>query len=121
MLDEKAKTGLASRSGRLINIALLLLVAGLGMVAFFSLLELLLTAAAHIIVATNDSATRSRYALVTVRNLWLLIGGAGLVAFVIFCLDYSFKHWREARMTRLFTRILAVEVVIIGLQILVAG
>ena len=104
-----------------INALLLLAVVGLGVAAFFSLLEILLTFAAQLIVRTVDSQVRGNYALVTVRNLWLIVGGAGLVGFLIYCIDYCFKHWRSARTRRLFLRVLAIELVVIAAQLLIAG
>ncbi len=107
--------------GGLLNVALLLAVAGLSMVVFFALLDGLLLLVAALLASGAGSPTRGNYALVTARNLWLIGGGALLVAFVIFCLDYGFKHWRERRMQRLFLRLLAAELLIIGLQRLAAG
>lgn len=99
---------------RLINIALVPLVILLAVVAFFTLQELLLTLSARAIVTSMDSAVRGKYALATVRNLWLLGGGAFLVGFLIYVLDFAFKHWRTRRSRRLLLRILAAELVIIG-------
>ena len=106
---------------RLVNLALVLPVMVLALVAFFATLEIVLTLSAQVIVTTSDSAVRGKYALVTVRNLWLMGGGAFLVGIVIFLLDYAFKHWRTLRMRRLFLRALAVELVIIVVQLLIAG
>lgn len=103
------------------NLGLLFAALALGLVAFFSLMEILLFISAHVIVATNDSETRSRYALVTVRNFWLLGGGAVLVGLVIYWLDYFFKHWRERQIQRRYLQFVAAELVIIGLQMLIAG
>lgn len=106
---------------RLISIALLIAVVALGIVAFFSLMELLLTFAAQGIGRSAGSVTRSKYALVTVRNLWLLGGGAVLIGFVMYCIDYFFKHWPSARMRRLFLRLIVIEAGIIVLQFFIAS
>ena len=116
--------GQAKRVGvinALINVVLLVAAAGLGIVAFFSMMEILLTVAAQVIVRGVESEVRGRYALVMVRNLWLIIGGAGLVGLEIYFMDYFFKHWRKLRTRRLFLRVVAIEVVIIGLQVVFAA
>ena len=104
-----------------INALLLAAVIALGLVTFFSLLEILLTISAPAIVASMGSATRGTYTLVTIRNIWLLGGGAVWLGIVIYCLDYFFKHWRERRIQSRYLRFLAAELVIIGLQVLIAG
>ncbi len=104
-----------------LNAALLALSMALGLVALFSMLEIVLTISAHLIVATIDSATRGKYALVTVRNVWLLGGGAIWLGIIIYCLDYFFKHWRERRIQRRYLALLAIEVAIILLQMLITG
>ena len=105
----------------LLNLVLIACVVALAMVAFFALLDLVQFAAAYVIIMTNDSPVSSRYALATVRNLWLLAGGAVMVGSVIYLLDYGMKRWRTFAMRRLYLRVLAVELVIIGLQLAVAG
>ena len=117
----KRNQNMPKKIDRLLNLALVLPVMALALVAFFSLMEILLTLSAQVIVATSDSTVRSKYALVTVRNLWLIGGGAFLVGICIFLLDYGFKHWRTLRMRRLFLRVLAVELVIVGLQLAIAS
>ncbi len=97
-----------------INIALAAVVLVLGVVTFFATLELALLAGAQVIVSTNDSPVQGSYALGTLRNLWLIGGGAVTMAFVIFTLDYFFKHWRQAGARRIFLRMLAVELAVIG-------
>ena len=105
----------------LFNLVLIVVVLAAALASFFALLELVQYAAAHIIIRTNDSAVSSRYALASVRNIWLMAGGAGMVGIVIYLLDYGMKRWRTLRMRRLFLRILAVELVIIALQVAVTG
>ncbi len=105
----------------LLNLVLMVCVVALAMVAFFALLDLVQFAAAYVIIMTNDSLVSSRYALATVRNLWLLAGGAVMVGSVIYLLDYGMKRWRTFGMRRLYLRVLAVELAIIGLQLAIAG
>ena len=106
---------------RLVNILLAVPALLLAVVAFFALQEILLRFAAPMITGSAGNTVRGNYALVTVRNLWLLVGGALLVGFVIGCLDYCFKHAHKPRTRRLLLRILAVELAIIGLQFVIAG
>ena len=101
---------------------LLLVVAlALAVLSFFAMLELLLTVAALLISQTIDSTVRQRYSLVTVRNLWLLGGGALLVGLVIGGTEYFIKRLGNARSRRLLLCILLVEIVIIGLAVAVTG
>ena len=105
----------------LLNLILIACVMALALVTFFALLDLVQFAAAYVIIMTNESSVSSRYALATVRNIWLLAGGAFLVGIVIYLLDYGMKRWRTFGMRRLYLRALAVELVIIGLQLVIAG
>ncbi len=98
----------------LVNTALATAVLALGVVAFFASLELALLVGAQVIAQSVDSAVRGNYALATLRNLWLLIGGVLMVVFVIGTLDYFFKRWRLARTRDVLLRLLAVELVVIG-------
>lgn len=97
-----------------INIVLVAVVLALGVVTYFATLELALLVGAHVIISTNDSPVRGRYALGTLRNLWLIGGGVLTMAFVVGTLDYFFKRWRQPRTRRIFLRMLAVELVVIG-------
>ncbi len=105
----------------LLNLVLIACVMALALVSFFALLDLVQFAAAYVIITTNDSPVSSRYALATVRNFFLLAGGAVMVGIVIYLLDYGMKRWRTFGMRRLYLRALAVELAIIGLQLVIAG
>ena len=117
----KKQQALAKPIDQLLNLVLVVSVLALTLVAFFALLELILTLAAHIIVATNDSEVSSRYALITVRNIWLIAGGATMVGIVIYLIDAAFKRWRTLGIRRLFLRVLVAELAIICLQLLFAS
>lgn len=97
-----------------INIVLVAAVLALGVVTYFATLELALLVGAHVIISTDDSPVRGRYALGTLRNLWLIGGGVLNMAFVVGTLDYFFKRWRQPRTRRIFLRMLAVELAVIG-------
>ena len=98
---------------RIAQAILLLLALSLSVVSFFALLELTLTLAATVIYHTMESAVRSKYALVTVRNVYLIVGGMGLVAFVIGLAEYCIKRLGRARLWRLLAVALAVEAAVI--------
>ena len=97
-----------------VNTALVIAAAGLGVVAFFASLELALLVAARLFMATTDNATQGNYALATVRNLWLIAGGAVTLGCILYGLDAFFKRWREAGLRRVYGRMLAVELAVIG-------
>ena len=101
--------------GPLLNIVLLAPVIGLALVAFFAAQEIALTIGARLIAMSVEGSVRGGYALVTVRNLWLVGGGLLLVACLIYVLDSAFKHWRSWRLRRLLMRALAIEALIIAL------
>ncbi len=111
----------SSKANRLINLLLLLIILPLGFLTFFSLQELIWTIGAAVILPGGEGSVRSHYALVTIRNIWLLFGGVALLAFVIGSTDYFFKHSRELRARRLFLRLLALELALIGLSGLVTA
>ncbi len=103
----------------LLNILLTPVVILLALVCFFAMQEILLTLSARVIIATVDGSARGGYALVAVRNLWLIGGGLLLVGFVIYVLDSGFKRWRARRYRRLLMRSLAMELAIIALAVAV--
>ncbi len=110
-----------SALAKLINLVLLLLSAVTTFFCFFAIQELLLTAAAHLIYHGMDSSVRQRYALITVRNVWLIGGGALLVGLTIGGFDYFFKRLAQARTRKRLLLILLVEIGIITLSRVVAG
>jgi len=99
-----------------LNFALLATVAVFGFLAFFASLEIVLTLGAPAIAQTIESAVRAKYTLVTLRNIWLLVGGILLLVVIIYCINYFFKHWHDMRVHRVFLVILALEAVIIVVQ-----
>ncbi len=104
-----------------LNVILVAVVLALGVVTLFATLELALLVGAQVIVRTNDNPVRGSYALGTLRNLWLIGGGVLTVAFVIGTLDYFFKRWRQPRARRIFLRMLAVELLVIGVTAMTLG
>ena len=72
-------------------------------------MEIVLTLAATYIHHNVDSAVRGKYALVTVRNFYLLLGGMGLLAFMIGFFDYCVKRLGTARVWRLLGVVAVVE------------
>ena len=111
----------ASRTAKLTNILLLVSVLVLGFVSFLASLELLLTIGAFVIFQGIDSEMRQYYSLVTLRNGWLIAGAIILVSLIVGC-SYNFgRRLGERGTLRWLLRILALEVVIIGLTFLVTG
>lgn len=110
-----------SALAKLTNLVLLLLCAVTTFFCFFAIQELLLTAAAYLIYHGVDSAVRQRYALITVRNVWLIGGGALLVGLTIGGFEYFFKRLAQARTRKRLLLILLAEIGIIALSRVVAG
>lgn len=106
---------------RLPNLVLLLLLTVTTFVCFFATMELLLTVAAWLIYHGIESAFRQRYALITVRNVWLIGGGALLVGLTIGFFSYFSKRLDHGRTRQRILLILLVEIGIIVLSQVVAG
>ena len=111
----------------LTNFVLLISMVGLSIWVFFSLNDLIQTVGSFLILREIASAelgaaavdsVRIRYMLITVRNFWVLIGGVLLIIFVVGAVDYFSKHWREPRTRRLYLRLLAGELLIVGVSLL---
>ena len=90
-----------------INFALLAACLGFGFVAFFASLEIVLTLGAPAILAAMGETVRANYALGTLRNVWLLVGGILLLVVMIYSINIYFKQWRVARAQRAYVVILA--------------
>ncbi len=90
-------------------------------VSLFAIQEMLLTLAAPLIARSAADAVRGSYALVTLRNLWLIFGGMLALGLMIFSLDRLIKHGDKPSTRRYFLRLLLVELVIISAQIVIAG
>ena len=68
----------------LFNFALLAAVAVLGFLAFLASLEIVQALSAPAVAQSIDSAVRAKYTLVTIRNVWLLVGGVLFLGLIIF-------------------------------------
>lgn len=110
-----------STRNRLITVGLAVPALLLIVVTLFATLEIVLTLAAPMIASSAADSTRGRYALVTLRNLWLIFGGMLSLGLIIYSLDRLFKQAAKPSTRRFFLRLLAVELVIIGAQFVVVG
>ena len=109
------------RVPKLINFILLVLVQALALLSFFAIMELLLTFAANVIFHNIESTVRQRYALVTVRNFWLLGGGVLLVGWTIGSFNYYFNRLAQDKTRRRLLLILIIEFVVVAAGYLVSG
>jgi len=106
---------------RLITIALAVPALLLVVVSLFAIQEMLLILSAPLIARSAADAVRGSYALVTLRNLWLIFGGMLALGLIIFSIDRLFKQPDKPSTRRYFLRLLAVELVIISAQFVIAG
>ncbi len=105
-----------------INFLLLAAAVGLGFVALIYSLEIALALGARLIWQSLGDTVQAKYALVTLRNLWLLIGGIILLVVTIYCINNFFKRWQDARIHRLYLVALATEaLVIVAAQVLITA
>ena len=96
-----------------INFVLLSAAVALGFISLIYSLEIVLALGAQLIWQSLGDTVQAKYALVTLRNVWMLVGGILLLVIVIYCINYYFKHWHDMRVQRVFLVALAVEALII--------
>ena len=96
-----------------INFVLLSAAVALGFISLIYSLEIVLALGAQLIWKSLGDTVQAKYALVTLRNVWMLVGGILLLVIVIYCINYYFKHWHDMRVQRVFLVALAVEALII--------
>ncbi|MYE25855.1 MAG: hypothetical protein F4X87_01295 [Chloroflexi bacterium] len=105
-----------------INFLLLAAAVGLGFVALIYSLEIALALGARLIWQSLGDTVQAKYALVTLRNLWLLVGGIILLVVTIYCINNFFKRWRDARVHRLYLVALGAEaLIIVAAQVLITA
>ncbi len=105
---------------RILNFGLAVPALLLVVIALFALLEIILTLAAPVIASSAADSVRGHYAMVTLRNLWLIFGGMLSLGAIIYSLDRLFKRSAQVSTRVFFLRLLAVELIIIGLQLVLA-
>lgn len=105
---------------RLITIGLAIPALLLVVVSLFAAQEILLTLAAPMVARSAADAVRGGYAMVTLRNLWLVFGGMSALGLMIYSLDRLFKQSAKPSTRRYFLRLLAAELLIIGLSLAIA-
>lgn len=96
-----------------LNFVLLAGAVVLGFVAFFHSLEIVLTLGARVIWSSLGDTVQGKYALATLRNVWLLVGGILFLVAVIYCINVFFKRWREMRVQRVYILLLVVEALVV--------
>lgn len=117
---DKTSESQASKN-RLTTIGLAIPALLLVVVALFATLEIVLTLAAPAIARSASDSVRGHYAMVTLRNLWLIFGGMLSLGLIIYSLDRLFKQSAKPSTRRYFLRLLAVELVIIAMQFALVG
>ena len=112
----KTETGESNRiwiAFAALNFALLAAAVAVGLVAFFGSLEIVLSLGARLIWESMGDTVQGKYALATLRNLWLLVGGIVFLAVIIYCINVFFMRWREMRIHRAYLILLAIEALVI--------
>ncbi len=103
------------------NFALLAAAVAVGFFAFFASLEIVQLLGAPVIWRSMGDTVQAKYALVMLRNVWLLVGGIVLLVIIIYCINLYFKGWREMRLQRVYIKLLVVEALIILAQIAISN
>lgn len=96
-----------------LNFALLAAAAAVGFYSFFASLEIVQLLGAQVIWRSMGDTVQAKYALVLLRNVWLLAGGIVLLVVIIYCVNLYFKRWHEMRVHRAYIRLLVVEALIV--------
>lgn len=105
-----------------INFALLLAVLVLGFLSLIYSLEIALSLGAPLILQSMGDTVQAKYALVTLRNVWMLVGGILLLIIIVYCINTFFKRWQDMRVQRVFLVALAMEaLIILSAQLLAAA
>lgn len=95
------------------NFALLAAAAAVGFLAFFASLEIVQLLGAQVIWRSMGDTVQAKYALVMLRNVWLLVGGIVFLVVIIYCINLYFKRWHEMRVHRAYIKLLVVEALIL--------
>ncbi|MCY3864123.1 MAG: hypothetical protein OXG68_01665 [Chloroflexi bacterium] len=96
-----------------LNFVLLAAAVAIGLISFFASLEIVLTLGARVIWSSLGDTVQGKYALATVRNVWLLVGGILFLVVVIYCINVFFKRWRDMRVQRVYILFLVAEALVI--------
>ena len=96
-----------------INFVLLSAAVALGFISLIYSLEIVLALGAPLILQSMGDTVQAKYALVTLRNVWMLVGGIFILVVIIICIQGYFKRWREDRVQPLYIWLLVVEALII--------
>lgn len=118
--DRKPK-GESSPAARLVSLLLLALALGLAVMAFFAIQEILLTLGARLIAAGGADSIRQRYSLIVLRNVGAIGGGGLLIVWVIGGVNYFMRRLDKPESQRRLLWILALEMLIIGLNAAIAS
>ncbi|MCB9458588.1 MAG: hypothetical protein H6670_02980 [Anaerolineaceae bacterium] len=102
-------------AAKVIDGLLLVLSLGLSLLAFIAIQEILLTIAAPFAVQSAENSVQSKYIVVTVRNFWVFIGGALMLAYWVGSIDYHLRRLGSAKTRRILTIALTVEIILIAI------
>ena len=103
-----------------LNVLLILVTSILSIVAFFALQDILTVITAFIVAHTSEPGvtTQDTYIVITMRNIWVFIGGILLLTLLIVNLDYHATRINRAKTTKILLWTLLIEVGSIGLSLL---
>lgn len=104
---------------KVINGLLLIITLILSLIALFSIQDILLTIAASFIMDPTDITIQEKYTLSTVRNVWLMVGGCFLLAFLIMGIDYYPRRLGKRTTRKILLIILVVELIVIGIRLII--
>jgi hypothetical protein len=91
----------------------------LGVVAFFSLLDIVIMVSLPLVVQSAEPTIQQNYMISTIRNFYLFIGGCFLLGFLIISMDYHTKRLSKRRTTRILVQTLVIELIIIGIDLII--
>lgn len=98
------------------NVLLVIVTMILGVIAFFSLLDIVLTISAAIVIQTANVSVQQKYTISTIRNFYLLFCGCFLLGFLIVSMDYHTRRLSNPKTTRILMGTFMIQVIILGIS-----
>lgn len=107
---------------KITNVVLIIVTSLLAIVTFFAIQDVLVAITAFIVAMnpTEDWVTvRDTYIVITVRNLWVFIGGILMLALLVVTTDYHSRRIGNPKTLKILLWTLGIEVFFIALSMII--
>lgn len=105
------------------NIVLIIVTSVLAIITFFAIQDILVTVTAFIVARTSSEpwvTVQDTYVVITVRNVWVFIGGILMLSLLIVGLDYHSRRLDQPRTSKLLFGTLLIELFFIIVSMLLS-